>query len=71
MYSCYHDTLPDVFNNYFVTNKIHSHITRSASKIHINSKRTNNGKFPFNMEEQLNDLKNLTTYYAFKKSSKL
>ena len=46
MYSCYHDKLPDVFNSYFVTNdNIHSYNMRSASKIRIDFKRTNYGKF--------------------------
>ena len=46
MYSRYHDKLPDVFNSYFVTNdNIHSYNMRSASKIHIDFKRTNYGKF--------------------------
>ena len=43
----YHlENLPDVFENYFVTNyQIHQYNTRNASKLHKASKRTNYAKY--------------------------
>ena len=42
MYSYNHDKLPAFFDNFFQTNEsIHSHNTRSSSKVHIEFRRTN------------------------------
>ena len=46
MYSYFDKNLPSYFNNYFKLNDaIHSQNTRTASKIFIDYKRTNYGKF--------------------------
>ena len=46
MYWYYHGNLPAYFMNFFVQNEsICSYNTRSATKIHIEFKRTNNAKF--------------------------
>ena len=75
MYLHYYGKLPETFDNYFVKNdSIHSYNTCSASKIHIDFKRTNYGKFFYsvqrrnNMEEFTNDLKELKSSNAFKKA---
>ena len=46
MYSYHHDELPAFFDNFFQTNEtVHSCNTQSASKVHIEFRRTNYGKF--------------------------
>ena len=46
MYLHYYGKRPETLNDYFVINdSIHSYNTRSASKIQIDFKRTNYGKF--------------------------
>ena len=66
---------PETFDNYFVKNdSIHSYYTRSASKIHIDFKRTNYGKFSLQYRGAIiwnslpNDLKELKSSNAFKKA---
>ena len=75
MYSYFQQNLPSYFNNYFPLNKdIHSHDTRSASKIHIDYKRTSYGKFSLKYRgaQIWNDipayLKTINSYHTFKKS---
>ena len=46
MYSYFNHELTSNFNYYFSKNEnIHNYNTRSASKVHIDYKRTNYGKF--------------------------
>ena len=76
MYLHYYGKLPETFENYFVKNdSIHSYNTRSASKIHIDFKRTNYGKFSLQYRGAIisnslpNDLKELKSLSnAFKKA---
>ena len=52
MYSYFDKNLPSYFNNYFKLNDaIRSHNTRTASKIFIDYKRTNYGKFSLKFRE--------------------
>ena len=51
IYSYHHDKLPAFFDNFFQTNEtVHSYNTRSASKVHIEFRRTNYGKFSVRFE---------------------
>ena len=75
MYLHYYDKLPETFDNYFVKNDSkHSYNTRSASKIHIDFKRTNYGKFSLQYRGATiwnslpNDLKELKSSSAFNKA---
>ena len=78
MFRYYHlQNLPEVFENYFITNnQIHQHNTRNASKLHKSFKRTNYVKYTLSnkgidvwneLEPKLKDIK---TYYTFKKQIK-
>ena len=74
MYSYFQQNLPSYFNNYFPLNEdIHSHDTRSASKIHTDYKMTNYGKFSLKYRgvQIWNDiptyLKTINSYHTFKK----
>ena len=78
MYSYFDKNLPSYFNNYFKLNDaIHSHNTRTASKIFIDYKRTNYGKFSLKFREAQiwnklpKDLKILKSYRQFKTSAKV
>ena len=75
MYLHYYGKLPETFDNYFVKNdSIHSYNTCSASKIHIDFKRTNYGKFSLHYRGAIiwnslpNDLKESKSSNAFKKA---
>ena len=75
MYLHYYGKLPETFNDYFVINdSIHSHNTKSASKIHVNFKRKIYGKFSLQYRGEIiwnslpNDLKELKSSNTFKKA---
>ena len=75
MFRYYHlKNLPEVFNNYFViSNQIHQHNTRNASKLYKCYKRTNYGKHTLSNigVDVWNDLetkfKDINSYNIFKK----
>ena len=74
MYLHYYGKRPETLNDYFVMNdSIHSCNTRSDSKIHIDLKRTNYGKFSLQYRGAImwnslpNDTKELKSSNAFKK----
>ena len=78
MFRYYHlKNLPEVFENYFVTNnQIHQHNTRNASKLHKSTNRTNYVKYTLlnkgidvwnELEPEFKGIKN---YYTFKKQIK-
>ena len=77
MYFYYYGKLPETFNDYFVINdssSIHSYNTSSASKIHVDFKRTNYGQFSLQYRGAIiwnslpGDLKELKSINAFKKA---
>ena len=74
MYWYYHGNLPAYFINFFVQNEsIHSYGTRSATKIHIEFKRTNYAKFSLKYKGATmwnslpDDIKNIDSFNRFKK----
>ena len=74
MYLHYHGKCPETLNDYFVINdSIHSYNTWSASKIQIDFKRANYGKFSLQYRGVIiwnslpNDMKELKSSNAFKK----
>ena len=78
MYWYYHGNLPAYFINFFVQNEsIHSYGTRSATKIHIEFKRTNYAKFSLKYKGATmwnslpDDIKNIDSFNRFKKGLKL
>ena len=78
MYWYYHGNLPVYFINFFVQNEsIHSYGTRSATKIHIEFKRTNYAKFSLKYKGATmwnslpDDFKNIDSFNRFKKGLKL
>ena len=75
---CFSNILPKYFNDYFTLNKnMHSRDTRSASKIFIDYKTTNYGKFSVKYRgAQIwnnlpTELKSLQSYASFKRSTKI
>ena len=75
MYLHYYGKLPETFIDYFIINdSILSYNTRSASKIHIDFRRRNYGKFSLQYRGAIisnslpNDLKELKSSNAFKKA---
>ena len=77
MYSYYRDKLPAFFNNFFISNDaLHSHNTRSVSRIHIEFNRTNYGKFSIRYRGAIvwnslpSEIRNINFYNLFKKSLK-
>ena len=73
----YHlENLPDVFENYFVTNnQIHQHNTKNASKLHKVSKPTSYAKYTLHNEgivwnEPEPKFKDIKNFYIFKKQIK-
>ena len=74
MYLHYYGKRPETLNDYFVMNdSIHSCNTKSDSKIHIDFKRTNYGKFSLKYRGEIiwnslpNDMKELKSSKVFKK----
>ena len=77
MYWYYHGNLPAYFIHFFVQNEsIHSYNTRSATKIHIEFKRTNYAKFSLRCKGTTLwnglpvDVKNIDSFTGFKKGLK-
>ena len=74
MYLHYFGKLPENFDNYFLKNDSGHSFIRSASKIHIDFKRTNYGKFSLQYRGAIiwnslpNDLEELKSSSAFKKA---
>ena len=75
MYLHYYGKLPESFNDYIVRNdSIHSYNIRSASKMQVGFKRTNNGKLSLQYGGAIiwnslpNDLKELKSSNAFQKA---
>ena len=73
MYSYNHDKLPAFFDNFFQTNEsIHSYNTRSSSKVHIEFRRTNYGKFSIRFKGAItwnsrpNEIGNISSFNTFK-----
>ena len=73
MYSWNHDKLPAFFDNFFKTNKsILSYNTRSASKVHIEFRRTNYCKFAISFKGAITwnnlpiEITNISSFNTFK-----
>ena len=73
MYSYNHDKLPAFFDNFFQTNEsIHSYNTRSSSKVHIEFRRTNYGKFSIRFKGAITwnslpiEIRNISSINTFK-----
>ena len=78
MYWYYRGNLSAYFTNFFTNNEsIHSYNTRSATKIHVEFKRTNYAKFSLRCKGATmwnslpDDIKNIDSFDRFKKGLKL
>ena len=77
MYSYHHDKLPAFLDNLFQTSEtVHSYKTRSASKVHMEFRRTNYGKFSVRFKGAVTwnslptDIRNTNSFNMFKSKLK-
>ena len=73
----YCQILPDFYNDYFKqNNELHNYNTRNATKLHVSYKRTNYRKYTvFNKGVSIwncldKEIKNIKSYFTFKKTAK-